>query len=448
MADNPTYLTDTGLAGLTKNVYANFRVNTFPKLTPLLSNVKRGTKGGPENMRFGGKNVLWDVIVDRPVGFTASPSGFLPVSAIAPEVQAQLNIQRTYVRRQVDAVALMATEASQAAYVPLAKKIVQEMTDLGRLGQQEVLHGDGQAIRGTVASVTSTTQFTVNSPYGVSGSGQGGLLLAKGMYVAFRSAPASPYAATTLRGKANILTATNSGDTLTITTDTAIGTVVATDIIVAATTSDDSYSAYPYGLVAITNRSGSYGSFQNISGGTAGTYPRWDALNLTAGAGGSLGTPDATQITELDIWQLAMQIAGRSGKDAISRPDEFLLLSTPGIMEKLVASFLGQRRLSAEDMVEIQGGFKAVSISGIPFVADFWCPAGTVYLVHLPTLTWVDLLDWVKLSYEGAGPWRWIQGQDAYELSFGSYWNFGCLNRNSHGAITGYVDPTRFSFVM
>lgn len=439
MAANPTFLTDTGLAGLTKNIYANYRINTFPLMTPLLSNVKRGTKGGPENMRFGGKNVIWDVVVDRPVGFTASTSGFLPVSKIAPEQPASLNICRTYVRRQVDALALMATEAREAAYIPLAKKIVQEMTDLGRLGQQEVLHGDGTAVRGVVSSVTSTTIVVVNSPYGISGAGQGGLLLAAGMFVAVKATGGA-----TLRGKANILTAVNSGDNCTITFDAAIAGMSSTDVIVAATSSDDSYGAYPFGLPAITNRGGAYATFEGISGGVAGTYPRWDALQLVAGT----GTPNANQITELDIWQLATQIAGRSGKDAKTKPSEFLLLTTPGMEEALCATFLGQRRFNSGEMMEIKGGFKAVSVAGIPMVSDFWCPAGTVYLVHLPTLTWVDLLDWVKLSYEGAGPWRWITDQDAYELSFGSYWNFGALQRNSHGSIVGYNDPTRFTFVM
>lgn len=439
MAENPTFLTDTGLAGLTKNVYANYRINTFPLLTPLLSNVKRGTRGGPENMRFGGKNVLWDVIVDRPVGFTASTSGYLPVSKIAPEQQASLNICRTYVRRQVDAMALMATEAREAAYIPLAKKIVQEMTDLGLVGQQEVLHGDGNAIRAVVSSVTSTTVIVVNSPYGVSGAGQGGLLIAAGMYVAVKATGGA-----TLRGKANILSAVNSGDNCTITFDAAISSMAATDVVVAATASDDSYGSYPFGLIAITNRGAAYATFEGISGGAAGTYPRWDALQLTAGT--NVGV--AAQIGELDIWQLAQQIAGRSGKDAKTKPGEFLLLTTPGMEESLASTFLGQRRFDPAAMMDIKGGFKALSISGIPLVSDFWCPAGTVYLVHLPTLTWVDLLDWVKLSYEGAGPWRWIVDQDAYELSFGSYWNFGALQRNSQGSIVGYTDPTRYTYVI
>ncbi|GEM_PF-1000490 len=444
MAATPTYLTDTGLAGLTKNVYANYRINTFPLMTALLANVRRGTKGGPENMRFAGKGVFWDVIVDRPVGFTASANGFLPVSSIAPEQQASLQVARTYVRRQVDALALMATEAREGAYVPLAKKIMQEMTDLGRLGQQEVLHGDGQAIKAVIASVTNATTFVVTSPYGISGAGQGGLLLAQGMFVAVRSAPATPYAATTLRGKAKILSVVNSGDNATVSVDTSIGTAVATDIIVPATTSDDSYAAYPFGLVAVTNRGGAYGTFEGISGGSAGTYPRWDALQLTAGQ----NVGNANTVSELDIWQLARQIAGRSGKDAQAKPSEFLLIATPGVAEMLATTMIGQRQFRTADMVDIKGGFKAVSIAGIPLVEDYWCPAGTIYLLHLPTLTWVDLLDWVKLSYEGAGPWRWIQDQDGYELSFGSYWNFGGLQRNTHGSIVGYNDPTRFTHVI
>ena len=105
------FITDSNLTGVLKNVYANYRVNTFPLLTPLLANIKRGQAGGPEKMRFGGNGVFWDVVLDRPTGWTASPSGFFPPSSIAPEVQANLGIKRTYVTRQVDALAIMATEA-------------------------------------------------------------------------------------------------------------------------------------------------------------------------------------------------------------------------------------------------------------------------------------------------------------------------------------------------
>jgi len=436
MAANPLLITDTNVAGVLKNVYAQYRVNAFPLLTPLLANIKKGQAGGPQNLRFGGNGVYWDVVLTRPVGATASQLGNLPPQQTAIEVQANLGIKRTYVRRQVDALAIQATESREAAFIPLARKIMQEAVDAGRLMQQEVLHGDGLGRRALVSSVTNSTTIVVNAPYGLASSGQGGLLLDANMFIAVKDTTGA-----TLRGKSFITSATNSGDNCTLVLATAITGMVATDIVVAATNADDAYNQYPNGLINTTNRGNSYASFQNI---TNATYARWDTTRMTAGT----DTNDATQPSEMDVWELATRIMGKSGKNAKVNPSEFLLLTTPGIERKLAESFLGQRRFDAASFMEIKGGFKAVNICGIPLVADFWCPAGTVYLVHLPTLTWVDLLDWTKLQYEGSGPWRFVADQDAYEINFGAYWNFGCLQRNTHGSIVSYTDTNRYSFVM
>lgn len=433
---NPTFLTDANIAGVLKNVYAKFRVNAFPILTPLLANVKKGRAGGPENMRFGGNGVYWDVVVTRPVGDSASQAGNLPVSYNATEVQANLNIKRTYVRRQIDALAIMATQSREAAFVPLVRKLIQEAVDAGRLSQQRILHGDGNAIRGVVSSVTSATVLVVSSPYGISGSGQGGLLLDVGMYVAVLAAGGG-----TVRFTDIITGVSNSGDLCTITFQTGGAGATATDIIVGATSADNSYGQEPYGLTAILNRGGAYANFEGIN---QATYARWNSIQLAAGT----DTPDATQPMELDIWKLATRIMGVSGKNAKVQPSEFLLMTTPGLEKALASTFLGQRRYTPDDYVEIKGGFKALSICGIPLVGDPWCPAGTIYLVHLPSLTWVDLLDWTELRYENSGPWRFTPNQDAYEINFGAYWNFGGLTRNPHGIITGYTDTERYSHVM
>jgi hypothetical protein len=433
---NPTFLTDTNIAGVLKNVYAQYRINAFPLLTPLLANVKKGQAGGPENMRFGGNGVYWDVVVSRPVGTTSSQAGNLPPSYNATEVQANLNIKRTYVRRQIDALAILATQSREAAFVPLARKIVQEAVDAGRLQQQEILHGDGTGVKAVVSSVTSNTVIVVSAPYGITGAGQGGLLLDVGMYISVLAAGGG-----TTRFTDVISAVSNSGDLCTITFPTGGSGAVATDILVSATAADNSYNAQPFGITAVVNRGGNYTTFEGLS---QATYARWNATQMVAGT----DTYDATAPSEMDIWELATRIMGKSGKNAKVQPSEFLLLTTPGLERKLAESFLGQRRFTPDDFIEIKGGFKALNVCGIPLIADPWCPAGTVYLLHLPTLTWVDLLDWTKLQYEGSGPWRFIPNQDAYELNFGAYWNFGALQRNTHGIITGYVDTNRYSFVM
>lgn len=436
MPNNPILITDSGLSGLLKNIYEMFRVQLFPRLTPALAQLKKARPGGPERMQWGGNGVFWDVVVDRPVGMTASDAGFFPPSAHATERQANLGVRRTYVTREVDMLAIQGTQSKEAAYLSLARKILTEATDAATLGQQEIVHGDGRAIKGIIGTVTDTTHIVVASPYGIASSGRAGLLLDKGMYIAVLDTTGA-----TLRGKATITVAANSGDNVTLTLDTAIVGMVATDIVVPATSSDTAFNQYPNGFTNILNRGAAYNSLHGLS---AATNARWDALRLVAG----IDVGDANAISEMDLVDLAMRAANRSGKNPMTSPNEFLCITTPGLFKKLGESFLGQRQWQMQDRVTLKGGFEAVKIVGLNVIQDYWCPSGTVYLLHLPSLTWVDRQDWVKLSYEGSGPWRWIEGRDAHQINLGAYWNLGTLQRNAHGMITGYTDSIRYDHVM
>lgn len=434
MADNPLLISNTDISGVLKNIYASFRINAFPKLTPLLANVKKGRPGGPERMRWGGNGVYWDVMLSRPVGMSASDAGFFPPTAAVVEKQANLGIKRTYVRRQIDALSIAGTSDKEAAFIPLARKIITEAMDAAQLGQQTVLHGDGTGVLGVTTTVSSTTSVVVTRPYGITSGGEGGLLIDVGMYIAIYDTTLA-----TLRGTATITACVNSGDSATLTLDTPIAGGQTTDkVVVANTGSDTSVNQVPNGLTNIMNRGGSFASLHGLS---SSSYARWDTVRFTAGT----DTPDADQPSEMDLWQLAVKVAGKSGKDAQLHPDEFLAITTPGIEKALAESFLAQRRFDMKEDITLEGGFKAVRVCGIPIIRDYWCPAGTLYLLHLPSLTWVDRQDWMKLQYEDSGPWRFLAGRDAYEVNFGSYWNFGTLQRNAHGMIVGYTDSIRYT---
>lgn len=438
MADNPLTISNADINGVLKRVYSGFRNTVFPLITPLMANIKKGKPGGPENLRWGGEGAYFDVVMDRPVGMVASDEGYLPHSHAAREKQGSLGIKRLYVRRKIDGLAIRGTDSKEKAYVSLAKKILAEMRQAAELGMQEIGHGDGRGIKGLIVSVTSSTVIVVSSPYGVTGAGQGALLLDVGMLIAILDTSA----ADAVLGRAKITAITVSGDNVTLTLDDTIaGSAAATDKIVACTDSDTSFNAYPNGLINITNRSSGYNSIHGLS---AATYTRWNAVQMVAGT----DTPLATQPTENDIWRLIKRVGGVSGIDAKSRRSEFLLMTTPGIEEKLIESFLGQRRFDSAATVDtIKGGFNSVKICGLDLVSDFWCPVGTVYLIHLPSLFYVEGEDWGMVEYEGAGPWRWVDGRDAFETSYKSYLNLGTGRRNAHGSIIGYDDTFRASFV-
>ena len=434
---NPTLITDAELTGLLKNVYSQFREKVQNLVTPLLAQLEKGRSGGPRNMRWGGNNVFFDVVTGRPAGATFSASGYFPPDTTATEVQANVGIVRAYTTRQVDGLAFVGTQSKDAAFTTIASKTMEEIKDASMLLMQQALHNKADGVVALIGTVTSTTVIIVSSPYGIASSGQGSLLLSVGDYIAVLDTSSSD----AVLGRAAITGITNSGDNATLTIGTAITGMAATDKIVKATSSDTSFNGAMNGLISITNRGNGYASLHNISNAT---YSIWDATRMVAGT----DTPDATQPTESDIWDLIQKIAGRSGKDANVKPKDFLLMTTPGLAKKLMESMVAQRRFTAGEFgTTIKGGYKAIEICGIPCVTDYYVPAGTIYLLHIPSLSWVDAKDWGFVEFEGAGPWRWLSGRDAFETTYGWYGNLACLARNAHGSITGYTDTARYSHI-
>jgi hypothetical protein len=441
---NPTLITDSELTGLLKNVYSQFREKVQNMVTPLLAQLEKGRAGGPRNMRWGGNNVFFDVVVGRPSGSTFSQAGYFPPDTTASEVQGNVGIVRAYTTRQIDGLAFVGTQSKDAAFTTIAKKTMEEIKDASTLLMQQALHNKADGIVANVSSYTAgpPTTVVVNNPYNVTGAGQGALLISVGDYIAVVDGGTISNPTPTIRGRATVTAISTSGDNSTLTLSAAISGTTASDKIVKATASDTSINSATNGLINITNRGGSYASLHGIS---ASTYGIWDASRMVAGT----DTPDANQPTESDIWVLIQKIAGRSGKDAMTRPKDFLLMTTPGLAQKLMESMVSQRRFTAgEFSTTIKGGYKALEVCGIPMVQDYYVPAGTIYLIHLPSLAWVDAKDWGFVEFEGAGPWRWLSGRDAFETTYGWYGNLACLARNAHGSITGYTDTARFTHVV
>jgi hypothetical protein len=435
----PTLISDADLSGLLKNLYTQYRQKVQNLVTPLYSQIQRAKAGGPRNFRWGGNGAYWDVVTGRPAGGNVSASGYLSQDTFAQEKQANTGVARAYVTRQIDGLAFVGTQSKEAAFATIAEKTMSEIRDASALLMQRELHGAGNGVLATVGTVTDSTHIIVSNPYGVTGAGQGSLLVSVGDYVAFRNSTGG-----TLRtGKAQVSTISVSGTNSTLTLSASCGVTV-NDIVVTATTSDDSYAATSgvnqiNGLINLTNRSNSYTLCHGLN---ATDYPIWDGVRLVAGT----DTPDASTPTESDVWTLIKAVAGRSGKDAMLRPQEFLLMMTPGMAKGLMDSTVAQRRFSdpAQFQTKIRAGYKAINICGVDCFEDYYCPANTIYLLHLPSLAWVDAADWGFVEFEGAGPWRWISGRDAFETSYKYYGNFVALARNAHGSITSYTNDTVF----
>lgn len=428
---------DTAFEGNLKSYYQKVREDVFPVITPLFAQFQKFKSGGPRNMRWGGKGAVFDVVVADPTGWHWSDTGRLPESNFRDEVQGTVQVKRMYIRQQFDKLAVTATGNKAAAYVTLAQKIDEEVRAKFRLGVQEGLHGNGTGVKATVVNVASQTSIDVENPYGVTGAGQGALWIQKNASVEVLSSDGA-----TSRGKTKVTAvALQSGkDRYRLTLSPTLTGCEAGDIIVSASTADNSFNAVINGLINLTNRGGSYANLHGIS---ASTWGRWDAVRMTAGT----DTPRAEQLLESDLVELMMRVASKSGKNAMQDPEEFIIVTTPGLKKSFVESVQGQRQLTlAQTSKTLNGGYAVnATCNGVPILDDPYCPVGTVYLLHLPSVGWVDAQDFGQVEYEGASAWRWVADRDAYETSSSIFFNVATTARNAHGSITGYTDAFRYS---
>jgi hypothetical protein len=407
-----------------KNVYLPIRKKIFPINTVLLAQAR---KLGPEHVTYAGNDLFFDVKVERRGGFVSSAAGFLPTSRIAREKQGRLSVARTYAKVQVDGLALKATNDSKGSYISAAKKIVEDVMDQWEIEQERILHSDSLGIRAVVSSVTNTTTIVANAPYGITSGGIGNLHLVDGDDVAVLNG--TTFA---LRGKSSIASHTVSGDNATFTLTVAIAGMQANDVIVTCVPSsvdatDTSFGAEPHGLKSICDVENSFATFEGLND------PRWVANKITS-----------TTVDETIVMKLLNTIRARAGVDWRKSPKNMLLLTSTGIWQAYGESLLGLRRFSAPTQ-ELKGGFTGVQVANATLVDDPWAPRGRLYAVHGPDTVFVDLMDFGEVSFQDAPKWQRVSNRDAWEAVFASYWNYGVLNRLSHGVISGITDTVNYS---
>lgn len=389
-------------------------------------------KGSPERVRYSGNDLFFDVKVGRRGGFVSSANGYMPDHVAAPERQGRLGISRSYFSVEVDGLAVQASEGDKASFISLAKKVVEDVMDQWPLEQERVMQGDSTGIRALVVTKTSDTVWVVDSPYGISGAGPGSLLLTVGDTCALLDVSAN-YAVIGKGKITAIATVTSTQATITFDTDMdgastgTAGDVFVTCVPTGTSATDTSFGSEPHGLKSLVDVEGSFATFEGIN------HARWLAQKMTS-----------TTIDETVLMELLMTIEARANINWRQDATDMLLVTTPGIWKAYGESLLGLRRFNAPQL-KLQGGFNAVQVANSALIYDPWCPRGRVYAVYTPDTIFIDLMDFGKLSYQDSPQWKQASKRDAWEANYAVYWNWGAVNRNSHGVISGITDSTNFS---
>ena len=409
-----------------KEVYLPFRKKLFPIMVPALAAARRGS---PEHVTYAGNDLRFDVKVGRRGGFSSSVSGYFPKSKVAKERQGRLGIARTYAQVAVDGLALRVASSKRGSYISVAKKVTEDVMEQWKLEQNRIVHCDSLGIRAQLqADPSSGTSWVVDSPYGISGGGPGNLMLEEGDDIAI--VDASDF---TIHKKAQITGISLSGDNATLTVDTAAaGTEAINDHIVtcppaAVDATDSSFAAEPHGFKSIVDVESAFATFEGIND------TRWVAYKTTSSA-----------VDEMVVQSALNIIRNRSGEDWMQNPKQMLLLTTTGIWQAYGESLLGLRRFNAPELT-LQGGFTGVKVANATLLHDPWCPRGRLYMIHTPSLIFIDLMDFGEITYQDSPKWQGSTTQDIFTATFGAYWNFGTLKRNANGVISSITDATNYS---
>ena len=89
------------------------------------------------------------------------------------------------------------------------------------------------------------------------------------------------------------------------------------------------------------------------------------------------------------------------------------------------------------DVVELEGGFKAISINGIPMVADRFVEDGTMLLLNTNDFAMHELCDWQWITGEDGRILHQNSGYATYSASLVKYADMICSRPGSQAKITG-----------
>ncbi len=92
------------------------------------------------------------------------------------------------------------------------------------------------------------------------------------------------------------------------------------------------------------------------------------------------------------------------------------------------------------DVMELNGGYKALSYNGIPIISDRFCPKGTMYLLNTDDFALHQLCDWKWLEDESGKVLRQNAGKPTYTATLVKYADLICTRPCGQAVLTGIVE--------
>ncbi len=141
---------------------------------------------------------------------------------------------------------------------------------------------------------------------------------------------------------------------------------------------------------------------------------------------------NAGEIDELAIQTAIDEIEEKSGET----PN--LIICSWGVRRALQKLFSQNKR--SVDIVELNGGYKAMSYNGIPIVVDKYCPKGCMYILNTDFFELHQLCDWQWLADDDGRVLKQIPGKPTYTATLVKYAELMCSKPYAQGVIRGITE--------
>lgn len=89
------------------------------------------------------------------------------------------------------------------------------------------------------------------------------------------------------------------------------------------------------------------------------------------------------------------------------------------------------------DVMDLKGGYKAISYNGIPIVSDRFCPKGTMYLLNTDDFALHQLCDWKWLEGEDGRVIKQVAGKPVYTATLVKYADLICSRPCGQAMLSG-----------
>ncbi len=363
-------------------------------VNPLLAKIKQSTSDvwGKEIKRLAQHGV------NGGVG-AGTETGALPAAGGNNYDTFTLSLKNLYGTIEISDKAIRASENNAGAFVNLLNAEMEGLIKSATYNFGRMLYGDGTGVLAKVVSVDGTT-ITCDSVKNI----------VEGMTVDIRSSSGALLAASSAR---RVLAVDKTNKTVEFDGDDFNTSTVKADCLI---TVQGSYGQEITGLGAIFKSSGSiYGLSRTLN--------KWLVPYMKSSVGAISETVIQTAIDTLE-------------EDAGSRVN-FIVCSS-GVKRAFMNHLATYKRNT--DVMNLAGGFKAISYNGIPIVSDRFCPEGTMYLLNTDDFTLHQLCDWQWLEGDDGKILKQIPGTPTYTATLVKYADLICAKPCGQGMLTGITE--------